>query len=200
MWFLAVFSRADEEVFLLSRNSSHIAGLHGVIRSSREGTSRQADEAGIDIEFCLSASVRGRVVAVFISWLTLCSAPALKEGITVTGTTFTWRKSHGVCGTPAAPLPHLRCFSAAPVLTEKNKSFLFVLHWHITFFINIKSEIVFWRPEAAMPYLTGHVTKGWKESWQWTWRQYWRVDEQTSMHAFHWEKWLDNSALYAIIK
>lgn len=119
MCFLAVFLRADKEVFLLFLNSSHFAGLHGVIGSSREGTSRQADEAGIDIEFCLSASVRGRVVAVFISWLTLCSAPALKEGITVTGTTFTWRKSHSVCGTPAAPLPHLQCFSAAPVLTKK---------------------------------------------------------------------------------
>lgn len=119
---LAVFTHADKEAFLLFLNSSHIPGLRGLNGSSCAGTSRQADEAGIDIEFCLCAWVRGRLVAVFISWLTLCSAAALKKGITVTRTPFTCRKSHGVCGTPAAPRPHLCSFSGAPVSTKRPSS------------------------------------------------------------------------------
>lgn len=115
----------DKESFL--HCWSHIRGLQGLNGSSHTGTSRQADEDNCH-QFFLSASVRGRLVAAFICWLTLCSAMTLKMGITVIWTPFTWRKFHSVCGTPSGPLPHL-CYSAATALTKHPCCLSFIQIW-----------------------------------------------------------------------
>lgn len=104
-FFLAVFTSPDKGSALPCLNLSRVRGLHELSGSS---SADKVMKGGTVTRFCPSASFRGRLVAIFICWLTLCAVMALKKGITVTWTPFTWRKSHSVCSTPAAPLPHLQ--------------------------------------------------------------------------------------------
>lgn len=172
----------DKESFLLWW--SHIRGLQGPNGSSHAGTSRQADEDGTVIRFSPSPSVRGRLVAAFICWLTLCSATTLKTGIAVIRTPFTWRKFHSESSTSSGPLPHL-CYTVA---TETS---FFVCssstNW-VPLLISIWN-ILLWRPVAAMPYLIVHASKGWKK----TQRHYSTVQEPI-MQTCYQGRFLDNSA------